>query len=246
VELFGESSEEGLTQSIKRIGAVIESPAIFPNMSAYENLELHRLQKGIPDKKSIDKTLELVGLQNTGRKKSVNFSLGMKQRLGIAIALLSDPEFLILDEPTNGLDPMGIVELRELIKKLNREKEMTVLISSHILSELHQLATRYGIIHKGKLLEQITAVELNEKCRQYLRIKVDDPSKGATVLEAELGIADFEVMPDGTIKLYSHLDDIQKVSKAITKNNLIIEHFSQTGDDLEGYFTKLVGGVDND
>lgn len=246
VELFGESSEEGLTQSIKRIGAVIESPAIFPNMSAYENLELHRLQKGIPDKKSIDKTLELVGLQNTGRKKSVNFSLGMKQRLGIAIALLSDPEFLILDEPTNGLDPMGIVELRELIKKLNREKEMTVLISSHILSELHQLATRYGIIHKGKLLEQITAVELNEKCRQYLRIKVDDPSKGATILEAELGIADFEVMPDGTIKLYSHLDDIQKVSKAITKNNLIIEHFSQTGDDLEGYFTKLVGGVDND
>lgn len=246
VELFGESSEEGLTQSIKRIGAVIESPAIFPNMSAYENLELHRLQKGIPDKKSIDKTLELVGLQNTGRKKSVNFSLGMKQRLGIAIALLSDPEFLILDEPTNGLDPMGIVELRELIKKLNREKEMTVLISSHILSELHQLATRYGIIHKGKLLGQITAVELNEKCRQYLRIKVDDPSKGATVLEAELGIADFEVMPDGTIKLYSHLDDIQKVSKAITKNNLIIEHFSQTGDDLEGYFTKLVGGVDND
>lgn len=246
VELFGESSEEGLTQFIKRIGAVIESPAIFPNMSAYENLELHRLQKGIPDKKSIDKILELVGLQNTGRKKSVNFSLGMKQRLGIAIALLSDPEFLILDEPTNGLDPMGIVELRELIKKLNREKEMTVLISSHILSELHQLATRYGIIHKGKLLEQITAVELNEKCRQYLRIKVDDPSKGATVLEAELGIADFEVMPDGTIKLYSHLDDIQKVSKAITKNNLIIEHFSQTGDDLEGYFTKLVGGVDND
>lgn len=246
VELFGESSEEGLTQFIKRIGAVIESPAIFPNMSAYENLELHRLQKGIPDKKSIDKILELVGLQNTGRKKSVNFSLGMKQRLGIAIALLSDPEFLILDEPTNGLDPMGIVELRELIKKLNREKEMTVLISSHILSELHQLATRYGIIHKGKLLEQITAVELNEKCRQYLCIKVDDPSKGATVLEAELGIADFEVMPDGTIKLYSHLDDIQKVSKAITKNNLIIEHFSQTGDDLEGYFTKLVGGVDND
>lgn len=246
VELFGESSEEGLTQSIKRIGAVIESPAIFPNMSAYENLELHRLQKGIPDKKSIDKTLELVGLQNTGRKKVVNFSLGMKQRLGIAIALLSDPEFLILDEPTNGLDPMGIVELRELIKKLNREKEMTVLISSHILSELHQLVTRYGIIHKGKLLEQITASELNKKCRQYLRIKVDNPSKAATVIETELDTTDFEVMPDGTIKLYSHLDDIQKVSKAITKNNLIIEHFSQTGDDLEGYFTKLVGGVDND
>lgn len=246
VELFREGSEKGLIRSIKRIGAVIENPALFPNMSAYENLELHRLQKGIPNKKCIDKTLELVGLQSTGRKKTMNFSLGMKQRLGIAIALLSDPEFLILDEPTNGLDPMGIVELRELIKRLNREKEMTVLISSHILSELHQVATRYGIIHKGKLLEQITSAELNEKCRQYLRIKVDNPSKGATVLEAELGAIDFEVMPDGTIKLYSHLNDIQKVSMAITKNNLIIEHFSQMGDDLESYFTKLVGGIDHD
>jgi len=235
-----------LLQSIKRIGAVIENPALFPNMSAYENLELHRLQKGIPNKKSIEKTLELVGLQNTGGKKAVNFSLGMKQRLGIAIALLSDPEFLILDEPTNGLDPMGIVELRELIKKLNREKGMTVLISSHMLSELYQLATRYGIIHKGKLLEQITAKELNEKCRQYLSIKVDNPSKGATVLEAELGATDFEVMADGTIKLYSHLNDIRKVSMAITKNKLIIEHFSQMGDDLESYFTKLVGGAEND
>ncbi len=246
IELFGKSSEKELTQAIKRVGAVVENPALFPNMSAYENLEVHRLQKGIPDKKCIDKTLELVGLQNTGRKKTVNFSLGMRQRLGIGIALLSDPEFLILDEPTNGLDPMGIVELRELIKRLNREREMTVLISSHILSELHQLATRYGIIHKGKLLEQITVAELNDKCRQYLRIKVDNPSKGSTVLEAELGARDFEVMPDGTIKLYSHMEDIRKVSLALTKNNLIIEHFSQAGDDLESYFTKLVGGIDND
>lgn len=246
IELFGESSEKGLIQSIKRIGAVVESPALLPNMSAYENLELYRLQKGIPDKKSIEKTLELVGLKDTGRKKAVNFSLGMKQRLGIGIALLGEPEFLILDEPTNGLDPMGIIELRELIKRLNREKEMTVLISSHILSELYQLATRYGIIHKGKLLEQITLAELNEKCRQYLRIKVDNPSKGATILEDKLDTRDFQIMPDGTIKLYSHLDDIQKVSMAITKNDLIIEHFSQKGDDLEGYFTKLVGGVDND
>lgn len=141
---------------------------------------------------------------------------------------------------------MGIVELRELIKRLNREKEMTVLISSHILSELNQLATRYGIIHKGKLLEQITASELNKKCRQYLRIKVDNPSKAATVIETELDTTDFEVMPDGTIKLYSYFNDIQKVSMAITKNRLIIEQFSQMGDDLEGYFTKLVAGVNND
>ena len=193
VELFGQSSKKGLVESIKRVGAVVENPALFPNMSAYENLELHRLQKGIPDKKCSERTLELVGLKNTGRKKVANFSLGMKQRLGIAIALLSDPEFLILDEPTNGLDPMGIVELRQLIKRLNKEREMTVLISSHILSELHQLATRYGIIHKGKLIEQITALQLNQKCRQYLRIKVDNPGKGATVLESELNATDLKL-----------------------------------------------------
>jgi ABC-2 type transport system ATP-binding protein len=245
-ELFGESSEKGIVNSLKRIGAVVENPALFPNMSAYENLEVHRLQKGIPDKRCIDKTLELVGLKDTGNKKAINFSLGMKQRLGIAIALLSDPEFLILDEPINGLDPMGIVELRELIKKLNREKGMTVLVSSHILSELHHIATSYGILHKGKLVEEITASELNEKCRQYLKIKVDNPSKGATVIESALMTSDFEVMPNGTIKLYNSLHDIRRVSSSLTKEGLIIEHFSQTGDDLESYFTKLVGDVYND
>ncbi len=182
---------------------MIEHPAIYPNMSAVENLEVHRLQKGIPGKECISETLEIVGLSKTGKKKAKNFSLGMKQRLGIAIALLSDPEFLILDEPTNGLDPMGIVEIRELIKTLNREKGITVLISSHILSELSQLATKFGIIHKGKLLEQITAEQLNEKCRQYLKIKVDDPSLGATVIETSLQTTDFEVMNDGVIKLIS-------------------------------------------
>lgn len=245
IELFGESSQQGIVNSLKRIGAVVENPALFPNMSAYENLEVHRLQKGIPDKKCINKTLELVGLKDTGNKKAMNFSLGMKQRLGIAIALLSDPEFLILDEPINGLDPMGIVELRELIKKLNKEKGMTVLVSSHILSELHHIATSYGIIHKGKLIEQITAYDLNEKCRQYLKIKVDNPSKGATVIESNLMTSDFEVMPDGIIKLYNSLHDIRRVSSSLTKEGLIIEHFSQTSDNLESYFTKLVGGVYN-
>lgn len=164
VSLFGESSGAGLIEARKRVGAIIESPTLFPDMTARDNLEVHRLQRGIPGKSCISKTLELVGLQDTGNKKAKNFSLGMKQRLGLAIALLGDPELLILDEPTNGLDPMGIVQLRELIKGLNREKGLTILISSHILSELHQLATTYGIIHKGKLLEQISHEELNVKC----------------------------------------------------------------------------------
>lgn len=149
LEIFGENADKRLNDAQKRIGAIIENPALFLNMTAEQNLEVHRLQKGIPGKQCIADTLKLVELENTGNKKVKNFSLGMKQRLGLATALLGDPEFLILDEPTNGLDPIGIVELRELIQKLNREKGLTVLISSHILSELYQLATTYGIIHEA-------------------------------------------------------------------------------------------------
>jgi len=246
VELFGHDKSGMLTEAQKRMGAIIASPALFPNMSAYDNLEVHRLQKDIPGKDCIHKALDLVGLQGTGKKKTKNFSLGMKQRLGLAISLLSDPEFLILDEPTNGLDPMGIVELRGLIKKLNHEKGLTILISSHILSELYQLASRYAIIHKGRLLEEISAKELDEKCRQHIRIKVDQPKKGVTVLESTLSTADFEVMSDGTIKLYDYLDKVRRVSSVLTENGLIIEHLSQDGDSLEGYFTRLVGGVEHE
>lgn len=246
LELFDSRQESNIVEAQKRMGAIIENPGLFPNMSAYNNLEVHRLQKGIPGRECIDRTLELVGLQDTAKKKVKNFSLGMKQRLGLAVALLSDPEFLILDEPTNGLDPMGIVELRQLLKKLNREKGMTVLISSHILSELHQLATNYGIIHKGKMLEELSAKELDEKCRQHLQIKVDQSSKGVMIIEDILGTTDFEVMPDGTIKLYDLLDDVRTVSRILTENGLIIEHLSQNGDSLESYFSKLIGGVEND
>lgn len=242
MEIFGRDARTGLNEVQKRMGAIIENPALFPEMTAYENLEVHRRQKGIPGRECIDQTLELVGLTDTGVKKVKNFSLGMKQRLGLAMALLSDPEFLILDEPTNGLDPIGIVELRELIRKLNREKGLTVLISSHILGELYQLATTYGIIHEGKLLEELTLKELDEKCRQHLKIKVDDVTKGATVLESDLGLTDFEIMPDGTINLYQHLDDVRTVSKTLTDNGLVIEHFARAGDSLESYFSKLVGG----
>lgn len=244
IELFGDANP-GLNEAQKRLGAMIEGPAYFPNMTAAENLEVHRLQKGIPGKDCIGKTLELVGLRNTGKKKVKHFSLGMKQRLGIGIAMLSDPEFLILDEPTNGLDPMGMIEIRELIQKLNREKGLTVLISSHILSELHQLATKFGIIHKGRLLEELTAKELDQKCRKHIRIKVDDSTKGATVIERDLGLTDFEVMPDGTIKLYSETH-IRTISRTLTDNGLIMEHLSQNGDSLENYFTKLVGGAENE
>jgi len=242
-ELFGVSSERELIEVRKRIGTIIEGPALYPHMTAAENLEAHRLLKGIPGKACIGKTLKLVGLQDTGKKKAKDFSLGMKQRLGLAIALLGDPEFLVLDEPINGLDPIGVVEIRELLKKLNQEYGITILISSHILSELHLLATHYGIIHKGELLEQLSAEELNEKCRQYLHIKVDNPSKAATVIEKHFTAGNFEVMPDGSIRLFAYADLPGEVSKALTNEGLVIEQFMPMGEDLETYFTNLIGGV---
>ncbi|ENQ3108556.1 ABC transporter ATP-binding protein [Bacillus cereus] len=246
VELFGISDQKEMTKALKRVGAIIESPALYPQMTAFQNLEVHRLQKGIPGKECIKKTLELVGLQHTGKKKTKNFSLGMKQRLGLAIALLGEPEFLILDEPTNGLDPTGIIELRELLKRLNKEKGLTILISSHILNELHQLATHYGIIHKGKLLEQLSSREMIDKCRKYIHIKVDSPQQAAVIIESKLETTNFEVMPDDTIKLYEHIDTSAKVSKVLSMNGLTIEQFALMGDTLENYFTKLIGGEDRE
>jgi len=242
-ELFGVGHEPELHEARKRIGTIIEGPALYPNMTAAENLEAHRLLKGIPGKECVEKTLALVGLQDTEKKKAKNFSLGMKQRLGLAIALLGDPEFLILDEPINGLDPMGVVEIRELLKKLNQEYGITILISSHILSELHLLATHYGIIHNGELLEQLTAQELNEKSQHYLHIKVDNPEKCASIIESKLATNNFEVMPNGVIKLFGFVDVPGKVSQALTNEGLVIEQFMPMGEDLEAYFTKRIGGV---
>lgn len=243
IELFGASDERALTQARKRMGLIIESPSLFPHMTAAENLEVNRLLRGIPGKDCVARMLELVGLQGTGRKKVRNFSLGMKQRLGLAIALLGDPEFLILDEPTNGLDPMSVIEMRELLKQLNHERGITILISSHILSELHLLASHYGIIHHGKLLEQLTAQELNDKCQQYVYIKADNPDKAATVIQNELHTADFEVMPDGAIKLYGHMEHPGKVSSTLFSAGLEIEQFMPMGEDLESYFMKRIGGA---
>ncbi|MBY0096407.1 ABC transporter ATP-binding protein [Mesobacillus maritimus] len=243
IELFGQSNGQELIKARKRIGTIIEGPALYPHMTAAENLEAHRLLKGIPGNECVERTLAIVGLQDTGKKKAKNFSLGMKQRLGIGIALLGDPEFLILDEPINGLDPMGVVEIRELLKKLNQEYGMTILISSHILSELHLLATHYGIIHKGNLLEQLTVDELNAKCQQFLHIKVNNPEKAATIIETMLSTNNFEVMPDGCIKLFDYVDTPGKVSSILVNEGLVIEQLMPIGQDLESYFMNRIGGI---
>lgn len=240
--LFEQTGEKNLQEQRKRLGCMVETPALYPNMTAYQNLEIQRIQRGIPDKKVIEDTLELVGLRDTGKKKAKDFSLGMKQRLGIALALINDPEFLILDEPVNGLDPIGIVEVRKLIKRLNKEKGMTILISSHILEELYHTVDHYIIISHGNILETLTQEELNEKCKKHIAINVDDVSIAATILEEELHTNNYKIMPDKTIRLYDYLDDIKSVSVALSRNNLIITGISLSGDSLEDYFIRRIGG----
>lgn len=241
IYLFGQTGEKQLQEQRKRMGCMVETPALYPNMTAYQNLEIQRIQRGIPDKKVIEDTLELVGLKDIGNKKVKDFSLGMKQRLGIALALINDPEFLILDEPVNGLDPVGIVEIRQLIKRLNKERGMTILISSHILEELYQTADHYIIISNGVILESLTQEELNDKCKRHLAIKVDDTLLAVTILEEELHAKNYQVMPDKTIRLYDYLDDIKSVSIALSRNNLIITGISLAGDNLEDYFIRRIG-----
>ena len=241
IELLGANEENELNKARTMVGSLIESPSLYTNMTARENLEVSRLVRNIPGKKCIDEVLELVGLKDVEKKKVKNFSLGMRQRLGIANALMGNPKLLILDEPINGLDPMGIVEIRELLKKINKEKDMTILISS----ELSELATTYGIISNGKLIEEITAKQLSEKCRQYIDLRVDDTARAVILLERELGISDYEVLEDSNIKVFSNLDNVGEINSLLSRSGIIVESISVKGENLEEYFVNKVGGVLN-
>lgn len=242
VELFGETDAGRVGAARSRLGITIERPALYPTLTAEENLEVQRRQLGIADKSVVREALATVGLLEAAKKPARSLSLGMQQRLDLAIALLGRPELLILDEPTNGLDPVSVVELRELLQKLNRERGMTILISSHILSELHLLATHYGIIHRGQLLEQLTAEELGAKCRHYLHIKVDDPLRAAEVIGRELMTDDFDMMPDGSIRLYRAGERPSRVSGLLAEAGLAIEQFMPVGEPLESYYVRRIGG----
>ncbi|MFQ7001336.1 MAG: ABC transporter ATP-binding protein [Clostridium sp.] len=246
LEMFGKSEEKDLNTARTMIGSLIESPAFYKNMTARENLEVSRLVRNIAGKECIDEVLELVGLSDTNKKKVKNFSLGMRQRLGIANALLGNPKLLILDEPINGLDPMGIVEIRELLKKINKEKDVTILISSHILGELSELATNYGIINNGRLVEEISVKELKEKCRQYIEVIVDNPAKASTILEKELLITDYEVLENNRIKIFSNLDSSGLINGTLSKNKVVVQKINLKGENLEEYFINKVGGINND
>ena len=243
VELFGATGERDLEKARSRTGAMVEIPSFYPYLTARENLEYYRRQRGIAGARVVEDALEQVGLTDTGKKKFKTFSLGMKQRLGLALALMNRPELLLLDEPINGLDPEGIVEFRNLLLELNRQYQTTILISSHILSELQNLATCYGFIDKGRMLEQLTAVQLAEKCRDCLELRVDDAPRAAAMLERELGLRDFEILPGGAIRLYEGLSEPQKVTRLLVEQGIALSGMEHRGANLEDYFLSLIGGV---
>ncbi|AZV57264.1 ABC transporter ATP-binding protein [Clostridium sp. AWRP] len=242
IELFGEITENGLHTARRRLGALIERPFLYANMTAYENLEACRLQKGIPGKDCIRRVLELLDLNSLKNKKIRDFSLGMKQKLGIAMAIIGDPELLILDEPINSIDPIGIMEIKDILLQLNRNMNTTILISSHILKELYDFATCYGIIHNGKLLDEFTLKELNERFNKRLKIKVSDVNRAALVLEENLNTHNFKTLPDDTILLYDYVDNPGRISSAIFKEGITILQLTPESDNLENYFKNMVGG----
>jgi len=245
IELFSETSRAGLNKSRKKTGCIIEVPSFFPYLSGGKNLEYYRRQRGIAEKQVVEETLKIVGLGDTGVKKFKNFSMGMKQRLGLALAIMASPDLLILDEPINGLDPTGIVEFRDILVKLNKERNTTIIISSHILSELSQMATTYGFIDNGEFIEQISAKNLEAKYLSCLVIKVDNIEKASVVIESQLGCSKYEVLNDNEIRMYELVDKSEIVAEALITNGIKLYALNQVGSDLENYFINLIGGNKN-
>ena len=240
LEMFGESSEKGLNHSRSRSSFMIETPYAKADMSARQNLEKQRRQKGIPDKGRIDEVLKIVKLEDTGKKEVKKFSLGMKQRLGIANALLGKPELMVLDEPINGLDPEGIVEIRELLKNLNKDEKVTIVISSHILSELSQLCTDYIFINHGKITDTLTAEELAQECSEYYHIDTDNNELASSILTKDCGINKLEVMEDGSMRIYEGFNDMRRISKALYDGGVIPIQLARNEVNLEDYYMKKV------
>jgi ABC-2 type transport system ATP-binding protein len=238
IELFG--SKE-LKIERKRIGSVIENPAFYPTMTARENMIYYSKLMG-QDITQIERLLEFVGLSIYDNKKTKLYSLGMKQRLSIAISLIGNSDFLILDEPTNGLDPTGIKEMRELLLRLNQEKNITILISSHILGELSKLATRYGIIESGNLVEEFSAKELEVKCIKYIKLKVDNAKFTETILLAHFNPIHYKIVNNNEINIYDNIGKISEINKILNINNVIVTAISTEGQDLEEYFVSKMGG----
>lgn len=239
VQLFGAANEKEYLKSLERTGSVIEVPVAYEQLTAQQNLEYYCKLRGITDKEAISRVLKMVDLQNTGKKKFGQFSLGMKQKMGLALALLSNPDFLILDEPTNGLDPVAIAEFRELLVRLNREHDITILISSHILEELYHISTRFGFIDHGKMIQEITKKEFEEISQEFVRIQVDHAQEAVRVLE-EMGIKQLKVVDQQTIHIYDLTYPTAEINQRLVLTEIAVHAISQEGKNLENYFTDLL------
>lgn len=242
IQLFDKKVNQ---QALKHVGAVIEAPVAFDKLTVQENLKLVAIQRGINDSKRISEIVKFVGLTEKLNTKAKNLSLGQKQRLGLAIAVLPDPDLLILDEPINGLDPSGIIEFRNLLEKLHREKQVTILISSHILTELYQVSTRFGFIYNGQLIKEITKEELDKANQSGLILNVDDISKAAQILDKEF-MQDFTVINDNKLLIHSLNIDPSKLNRKLIENDVSVLSLTKEEKSLEDFYTNLIGGVKND
>ena len=234
-----ENNDPGISRCRRRMGAVVETPSIYQDMTAEDNLKEQYRIIGLPSFDSIPELLRLVGLENTGKKKAKHFSLGMKQRLGIAIALAGNPDFLILDEPVNGLDPQGIIEIRELILKLNREKGITFLISSHILDELSRLATHYGFIDSGHMVKEMSAAELDAACRKCIRVQVSDVRALSRVLD-EMDL-EYSILSDTMADIFAKIN-VSQLALALADQGCDIISLDEREESLESYYVNLIRG----
>lgn len=240
IEMFGCRGRE-LKYIRSRVGCLIEGPGLYGNMTAKDNIKMKCLLLGVQKRGYIDEILEVVGLKDVGKKQVKRYSLGMKQRLGIAMALVGEPDLLVLDEPINGLDPQGIAEIRETILRLNKERNITILISSHILEELSKIATDYGIIHQGTLLQEITDKELREKCSERLEITLSSPELALPVLD-RMGIHRYQVVDKEHIYVFERLNESANLNMEFAKEGIPVKGFSVINEELETYFLNLTGG----
>ena len=243
-ELYGIKNYDKLINDVrKKMGAVVETPSIFLDLTAYENIKMQYDVLGINNYDGIIELLKLVGLENTGKKKAKNFSLGMRQRLGIAISLCGNPKFLVLDEPINGLDPQGIVEIRELIKKLNKERNITILISSHILDELSRVATHYGFISNGKIVREMSAEEFEKECKHTIRLVTDNNGNLEKVLKKKK--YNFKLIDKTTVDIYGKVE-ITPLVLSLYEEGISVIKLTESEENLENYFFNLLGGDNND
>ncbi|HGF7799472.1 TPA: ATP-binding cassette domain-containing protein [Enterococcus faecium] len=237
IELFGTTD---LQAARRRMGQSIETPALYPELTARDNLRIQAANGGVSDRE-IEDLLKMMRLENTGKKKAKNFSLGMRQRLAIANVLITNPEFLILDEPTNGMDPAGMAEMREIIQRLVKERGITVLLSSHLLDELSQIATHYGILHEGHLIKELSKEELAQESRQFIKIDTSATEQAVTVLDS-FGYRDYFVQSSRVIQLFEGIDQVAAINQALVEEKVPVDGIYLVGQKLEDYFLQLTGG----